>query len=206
MAFFTVLLIEAVSFYVILTENKPSASADVVVVFHGDMERIEEGYRLVNKGASPLLIISPATETTLKNYDARYGHAGGWRHLAETRAETTFQNALLTGRLIRNHHFKNVILVTDAWHMPRSYLLIRMMLAGSRVKVMPVETPGTAYPRSPLKWRLRKIKHIYNEMVEFWGSISELALYKVRGELPKQGLKEKAWVKGLREVLLVDIS
>jgi uncharacterized SAM-binding protein YcdF (DUF218 family) len=200
-----VLALEVACFYGILVSDKPLSSADVVVVFHGTPDRVKEGYRLVNERAASLLVISPSNEVTRNRYNTMYGQSGHWRHLLETRAETTFQNALMTARLVREQQLKSVVLVTDACHTPRSYLLLRMMLLGSKVTILPAQTPNTSYPKSPLKWCSRQWKQLYNELVEFWGSVAELAIYKAQGELPERGLKERAWVKALRRALLVEI-
>lgn len=201
-----VLLIEAIVFYGFLTGEETIATADAVVVFHGGPGRVEEGYRLVNDGVAPFLVISPAKLTTLNRYDSIYGRNVPWRHIVETKAATTFQNALLAARLIRKNRLQKVILVTNAWHMPRSYLLICMAFTGSEVEILPVCPPKAAYAQSPLKWTSRQWKQIYNEMVQFWGSVSELIMYRIRGELPDSGLKEPAWVVALRRMVLVKVN
>lgn len=201
-----VLLIESVVFYGLLVGEEPIAVADAVVVFHGGPGRVEEGYRLVNERIAPFLVISPITDTIRDRYDSMYGRNVPWRHIVETKAETTFQNALLTARLIRKNRLKKVILVTNAWHMPRSYLLLRMVFVGSEVQILPVCPPKTAYAQSPLKWTLRQWKQVYNEMIEFWGSVSELIMYKVSGQLPERGVKEHAWVMALRRMVLIKVK
>lgn len=40
--------------------------------------------------------------------------------IAEKRSATTYQNALFTAALLRENGFKSPLLVTHAWHMPRS--------------------------------------------------------------------------------------
>ncbi len=200
------LSLEIVCYHTLLTRESSLTSADAVVVFHGAKERVEEGYRLVNGGDAPLLVVSPATDKTRERYDAVYGHTGRWEHLVEARATTTFQNALLTARLVREHGLKKILLVTDGCHMPRSYLLLRMMLMDYKVEILPVRTPGTAYAGFPFEWTSRQWKKIYNESVEFWGSLTEMVMYKVRGDLPEKGLKDRGWVQFLRGVLLVEVD
>ncbi len=201
----TVFLIEAGIYYRILKLKKPPPPVDAVVVFNGAPARNKEGYRLVNDGMAPILIVSPANAATQKKYDSAYGYTGKWQHLTEDRADTTFQNALLTGRLIKQHRFQKIILVTDSWHMPRSYLLLRMMLIGSDVEIIPNKIGTESYDGSPIKWETKVKKQIYNELVELWGSIFEMGLYFAQGKLPEKSLKERAWVKTLRNVLLAEV-
>ena len=69
--------------------------------------------------------------------------------------------------------------------MPRSYLLLKAMIGGSEViQPHPIATGNvdqTNWYRHRTGWKM-----VYNEMVEFWGSLIELARYKVSGELPEQ--------------------
>lgn len=200
------LLAEAVFFYSVLTAERGIEPADLVVVFHGTADRNKKGYRLVNEGIAPLLMVSPADSGTRDRYDKKYARAGGWRHLVENRADTTFQNALLAGRLIREHNLKKVILVTDSWHMPRSYFLLQMMLIGSKVQISICSVDPGPLPKSPARWSGRQCKLVYNEAVELWGSMAEFVDYSFRGRLPEKSPKGSRFVEFLRSVLLFEVT
>ncbi len=58
------------------------------------------------------------------------------RVIAETRSATTYQNALFSSALLREHGFKHPVLVTHAWHMPRSVGAFKAL----NVKVLPAPT------------------------------------------------------------------
>ncbi|MDX9787078.1 MAG: YdcF family protein [Desulfobacterales bacterium] len=201
-----VLLSEAVYFYAVLTAKRTVEAANAVVVFHGAAERNKLGYQLANDGIAPYLIISPATEKVRKKYDKQYSRCGDWRHLVEDRAETTFQNALLTRRLIRDHGLKKIVLVTDAYHMPRSYGLLRLLMIGAGVTIISCDTGSNLYAGNISTWSVKQVKRVYNEMVEFWGSMAEGVVYLFRGELPARNAKAHPVVGILRSLLLFDVD
>ena len=200
------ILIEVVYYYAILTSEWKSEKADAIVVFHGSPIRNQKGYELANGGFAPLLMVSPADKKKRTLYDQKYTRTGAWEHLPEERADTTFQNALLTGRLIRQHQFKRITLVTDTWHMPRSYFFLKMALVGSGVTILPCNANGKPFTHSIVSWPISQKKRMYNEMVELWGGIAEYVSFKLRGKLPERSMKEHRLVKFLRSALLFEIT
>ena len=203
----TVLGVEAVVFYQLLTAPDKVAPADVIAVFLGAERRIRKGYALAEDGLAPFLILSPADASRLRALDRKYAtQEKTYQHLVEARAQTTFQNALLAGRLIRAHGFKTCLLVTDQHHMPRSRLLLRMALAGQGVEIIPVPVDPGEFAPSPLTWTTRQKKQIYNEMIKFWGSLAEMIQYQYTGELPERSLGERPSVSFLRGLLLFDLD
>jgi hypothetical protein len=202
-----VLGVEAVVFYKLLTEPDRVAPADVIAVFLGAEGRIRKGYALAEDGFAPYLILSPADLPRLSALDRRYAtQEKTYQHLVEARAQTTFQNALLAGRLIRAHGLESCLLVTDQHHMPRSRILLRMALAGQGVNIIPVPVDPGAFDPSPLRWTTRQKKQVYNEMIKFWGSLAELVHYQYTGELPERSLGERPSVSFLRGLLLFDLD
>ena len=56
--------------------------------------------------------------------------------IVEDMARNTFENALFSGRVIRDFGWRDVVIVTDAWHMPRSLYVFRRLglpVSGERV-------------------------------------------------------------------------
>ena len=185
----------------------PPAQADAIVVFMGADRRVPKGYELAAAGLAPYLILSPAGLAGIKRFDRQYGAADQpFRHLVEDRAATTFQNALLTGRLIRGAGMESCLLVTDLYHMPRSLLLLKLTLAGQAVAITPAPVDPGDFARSPLRWTSRQKKVVYNEMIKFWGSLGEMAHYRASGTLPEPSLDEGEIVAFLRAILLFDLD
>jgi uncharacterized SAM-binding protein YcdF (DUF218 family) len=86
----------------------------------------------------------------------------------------TFEDALSTSRMILENDFKKVILVTSDYHMFRSWIILKLLLAGNGVEVQrfPVPRPTKNFPG--LLFR--------KEVPKFWISLAELAYYKATGE------------------------
>lgn len=67
----------------------------------------------------------------------------------EDRARNTFENAVFTGRILRERGWQRLLIVTDAWHLPRALYVFRRL-------GLPVSGAGVPHPAgvSPLA-RLR---------------------------------------------------
>jgi uncharacterized SAM-binding protein YcdF (DUF218 family) len=202
-----VLTIEGILFYRILIAPNKVAEADVIVVFMGAGNRVSKGHHLADSGLAPYLILSPATGSRLLGFHQQHGaRTKSYAYLVEDRATTTFQNALLTGRLIKQQGFKSCLLVTDQYHMPRSLLLLKIALVGRGVTIVPAPVDPGSIARSPLEWTTRQKKILYNEMIKFWGSLTELTHYHATGRLPERDLGDGKIVSFLRSVLLFQIE
>ena len=204
--FVVLMAVQGAYWYRTLTAPFEIRQAEAVVVFLGGPGRIRKGYDLANQGMAPLLSLSPATERRIQSLDKRFAGTGKPPvHMVEDRATTTFENALLTGRLIEAHGIRHCLLVTERFHMPRSLLLLRMVLAGKGVRIDPAPVEAKPYAVSPLRWSVREQKRAYNEMIEFWGSLVEVINYKATGQLPEPGQAESGIIKYLRNALLLEI-
>jgi hypothetical protein len=200
-----VLIVESGWFYFVLQKVPESETADLIVVFGGAHARIAKGYGLANLELAPFMIVSPASAEGLKRFDKTYRLKSKYRYLIENRAETTFQNALLVAELVRGHEARSAILVTDDYHMPRSWFLLKLMLMGSGVAVRPWQVKVGRFSRNPLAWPCLLKKRVYNEMVELWGSVTEMVHYSVSGRLPEKRLKSNKAISRVRSILLFDI-
>jgi len=150
-------------------------------------------------------MVSPADTKKLKTYDEKNGLPKGVRHLVEDKARTTFENAVYTKKIILEQQFDSVILVTSFYHMPRSYFLLCMVLAGSNVRV---QTCGVDVSGANLKSMMKTAKGkrlLFNEMAKFWVSNLELLSYAVWRKLPEQNIRESWVIKWLRPVVLFGV-
>jgi uncharacterized SAM-binding protein YcdF (DUF218 family) len=169
--------IEIIYFVSILAQKNHDQSTDAVVVFTGGAGRIQRGYELLKDGVSNLLIVSAATKAQLKTFDKAYQFPEGATHLVEDRAETTFQNALFVGNVIQEKGLKSATLVTSWYHMPRSYLLMRMVLLNSGIEVHQHVAESDGNTRFTLK--ADSVRFMIYEIGKLWGSLAEFALYKI---------------------------
>lgn len=193
-------LLEGLYFRSILRNDDRVEKADVIVVFGGESGRVSAGCKLIKSGYAPNLIISPADDRRLLRYRKKYGLPPEANVINEELARTTFENALYCSKLIKQNQFKSVILVTSNYHMPRSYLLMKILLTGSGAKITfsPVES-------SLYRSKAKKYKIVYNEMIRTWGSLFEMIWCNVHGQVPEMPLKSHKSVRWLKSVFLFDM-
>ena len=195
-----VAVVEGMYFGWVLHLEKDGRQSDAVIVFRGSNKRIKTGYGLANKGVAPFLVVSQSSERDVGIWNDKYGLDENVSQTAVPQAATTFQDALYTSRIIAEHDFDTVTLVTSDYHMPRSLALMRLMLAGQGVKVRVYPVSG----EDASHWVLLKL--VYNEMVEFWGSLYELGYWRATGGVAGEPGAENAVARFLREVILVDVQ
>jgi uncharacterized SAM-binding protein YcdF (DUF218 family) len=167
-------VIEAGYFYWMFDHQDPLKKADLIVVFAGDDGRIDEGYSLAKSGLGDNLAVSPASLESLKLYGSKYGKVEPDKIILENKARTTFENAYYARKIIENHRFKSVILVTSTYHIPRSYALLKIALAGTGTKI---QIHGVGDPKPDRSILLR-------EMIKLWASFGEFLYSTIAGGLP----------------------
>ncbi len=146
--------------------------ADLIAVFPGDAGRIEAGVNLAARGAAPNLLVggmSPV-KSEVKALAARYpDFPADFRLINPATCHDTVQDALATREQIRRHGFTSVILVTSDYHMLRSWVLLKLSLAGTGVRVERFAVPSLNAASTQ-----RSAYLLGAEMVKFWGSLVEL--------------------------------
>lgn len=108
------------------------------------VRRVEHGAELLKAGAVGHLLMSGGptspggTEAAVMRDLALAAGAGGELITLERRAQNTIQNALFCRALLRRHNWRRVLVVTDAFHVPRSrYIFARLGLAVTVIGVRP---------------------------------------------------------------------
>ncbi len=163
----------------IALETRPPAPRtgqvfDLVAVFGGTDDRVRSGLAWCRLGGGRAFVLSDAGPDELEDFFNAYGRPGHARVIPEPYARTTDENARLSGRIARREGFRNVLLVTSWYHIPRSYLLLRLELAGSgiRVATLSAEAPPRGFLRERIFWL---------EYLKFWGSLARWAKSCLRG-------------------------
>lgn len=183
----TFVILGEFAFFLKMADPDPALQkADLIVVFTGEDGRVEQGFRLAGQGYSSRLVVSSATPRRVKYYLNKTGGNTNFKTIIEDKSRTTFENALFTWKIIAQHGIRSVILVTSWDHMPRSYLLLKILSLGSGLQIQCCGVPTGPvnegnWRRSALGW-----KRAHNEMIEFWGSLYEFAQYSIRGSLPEE--------------------
>jgi uncharacterized SAM-binding protein YcdF (DUF218 family) len=200
LALFCVFILEASYFSYILALKNSDVPSDAILIFTGSEKRIETGYELANLGLAPCIVLSSATDVFRRYCDKQYALKDSVTHIPEDHATNTFENALYTSRIIKAHQFKNIILVTSDYHMPRSLALLRL-LADKDVRIHIHAVHGAA---NAAVVNTILLKLVYNEMVEFWGSLFEYVSYQIAGAPAEKPMKKSALSLYLRSLVLLD--
>lgn len=173
-------------------------AADAVIVFDGAENRIIEGVRVVSKGMAPVLVISPASETQVKDHQRILGLVDTLRIIPEPNARTTYENAYYSADIIRQQGFDSIILVTSDYHMPRALILLRLMTIGRNLSIQRSPAPFLYTD----KWQ--REKKLYNEMVQLWGSLWEMACHQISGKPVSHRTRNSMFFTFLEKILLVE--
>ena len=165
-------------------EAAPSCEkADLIMVFPGTPRRIAAGFQLARAGAASKLAISGVGLKGLEAQTARLGTPAGVALVASAKSRSTFEDVFNTRTLVREHGVRSLLLVTSAWHVPRSSFLLNCFLLGSgvTVRVVPVENPRINSGTNDA--RKLQAKLAFNEGVKCWGSTAEMTWAMLTGTL-----------------------
>jgi uncharacterized SAM-binding protein YcdF (DUF218 family) len=95
--------------------------------------RTEHGVAVLNERGAAYLVVSggvtgppPAEAEVMRGLALELG-VPDERVVVEDRAVNTFENAVYTGRIIRERGWRQVVLVTDSFHMPRALYVFRRL-------------------------------------------------------------------------------
>jgi uncharacterized SAM-binding protein YcdF (DUF218 family) len=197
---------QTIYFFKISSYDSTLEKADLIVVFSGESKRVDVGLQLAKVGYAGCVTVAGAGERNLKPFIKKNKVTGDIRLIISDSCRTTFEDAVSTRDVVKKSNFKSIILVTSSYHLPRAYFLLRMLLLGENVKmqiygVRPTDVKGADGRTGALMPRL-----IYNEMLQFWGSIGEMLSYKVTGELPVQDSARLKAMKFLKKRVLFDVQ
>jgi len=170
--------IEGAYVYWVTRADQMLAPADMLVVFPGKPERVRAGYELARAGYGAALAIPGRSSDLLQAYGRIFEIDESFSFIPLGRSRTTFEDALLAGRVVRARSCRSVILVTSSYHMARAYLLLRMVLMGSGVDIQRYAvSDGMGVDAVSCSRRF------FNEMVKMWAACGEAVWYGVSGRL-----------------------
>ncbi|HEY8382154.1 MAG TPA: YdcF family protein [Microvirga sp.] len=127
-------------------ERRPAARTDGIVALTGGSQRIGDAIDLLAQGYANRLLISGVNERTSREEIERLNP--GQRRLFECcvdldyRARNTIGNAIETRRWTERNRFRSVIVVTSAYHMPRTLVELDHALPDLRKVPYPVVSPA----------------------------------------------------------------
>lgn len=135
------------------TPPEPPQSQAIVALTGGSLDRLSTGVRLLEEQRGERLLISGVnaivTDAELFDLlDVDPALAACCVDLGRD-ADDTLGNAAETASWAREHHYRRIILVTDDYHMPRSYAELSIALPEAEIHPYPVRTRYT----DPSVWR-----------------------------------------------------
>ena len=134
-------------------EEPPQAQA-IVALTGGSLERLSTGVRLLEEKKGERLLIS-GVNRVVTDQELLGEALNVNEELARCcidlgrAAEDTLGNAAETAAWAREHRFREIILVTDDYHMPRSLTELSLAMPEAEIHPYPVRTRWT----DPVLWR-----------------------------------------------------
>ena len=206
LVFIGMVVAQGVFFCKVIMDFKTIVPADLVIAFEGNDKRVYAAYHLMDFSYAPILVISPASLDKIKEYDRKYQPRMNFERILEKKAKTTFENAFYTKEIIKEKRYNNVILVTSWDHLPRSYLLLKMMLIGTDVRIQVYGVPTGELDRTNWFKYADGWKMVYNEMAETYGSLVQMVDYFIDGKTSGMESKKSAFWGGIKKALLFEID
>jgi uncharacterized SAM-binding protein YcdF (DUF218 family) len=121
-------------------------AADAVVVLTGGENRVARAVELIAQGKGQRLLISGVNDHTSAAAIAKAIDENQDLFTCcidiDRRARNTIGNAVEIARWVRVHHYRSLIVVTGAYHMPRALIELRRALPDIELIADPVLTPG----------------------------------------------------------------
>ncbi len=153
-----------------LTEN--IQPADAIVALTGGSTRIAKALELLAMNKGKRLLISGVNENTnaedLKSIHLGYAALFDCCVDMERVAKDTIGNALETSKWMAKLNYKSAIVVTSAYHMPRSLVELRNQLQG--IKLTPYAIPLESINEEGWWQNVDTLRFMLSEYVKYLGS------------------------------------
>jgi hypothetical protein len=119
--------------FLIVTEP-PIVSDAIILLTGGGKERPELAISLYEAGFAPIIIISNALEDGI--YDSVIQQVPLNDVIAEKKADSTYNNAVYTLKIMKEMKFKSAIVVSSDYHMRRVKFDFSDVFAGSGIRLI----------------------------------------------------------------------
>lgn len=167
-----------------LVINEPPKKADAIIVLSGGENRIQKGISLYKEHYAPYIILSNANEDYMEAYIIR-DNIPKHSVLLETKADSTYKNALYTKDIMSKHHMKSAIVVTSNFHTRRTKMNFDKVYkdTGIQFTYVGVDTPGF----NPHSWWINRSGTItvFDEYVKLIGNTFGIEGNESKGPLNK---------------------
>jgi uncharacterized SAM-binding protein YcdF (DUF218 family) len=153
-----------------------AADAEGIVALTGDGDRLGPSVSLLEQGSAMRLLISGVNKMTTKRDLKLLLHGGEHFDCCADlgfAAADTRGNALEAARWTHEHGYKSVVVVTAAYHMPRS--LIEFGAAMPDVKLVPY--PVAAETSAAAGWQ--NLRRLQSEYAKYLASLARVSMSKL---------------------------
>ena len=116
-----------------------NGATDGIAVLTGGKGRINLGLDLLNKNKNLQLIISGVDKKVTRASIIPDNFKNINNITLDKEAESTFQNALAIKKWIEKYKLRKVTVITSYYHMPRSMLLMKLLVSNINFYPYPVE-------------------------------------------------------------------
>lgn len=162
-----------------------SLKADGIVALTGGTFRISEADRLLEAGLGKRLLISGVNQrTTRKEVKKLMPKSAPYFDCCvdiDRKALNTVGNADETGKWVRRHGFRSLIIVTSSYHMPRSLIELRRVMPD--VKLIPYSVRPKNFHLDNWWQYPRSAKLLASEYVKFVAAAGRLAFCRATSGL-----------------------
>ena len=166
-----------------LRMSAPPAHADAIVVFAGGVgesgkagggspERLNEAVELYRAGYAPYLVLSSGYVYSFKEADQMrdLAIAQGVPASAialELRSTNTYQNVTFVNEILRDHHWRSILLVSSPYHMRRATMVWHKL--APEITVTPTPPPRSQFYDHTRGATLEQVRGILSEYFAILG-------------------------------------
>ena len=120
-----------------LVVSVPLEKADALIVLGGEpLARPQEAARLYNRGVSPVIYVTGEGDSSRNRQVLMSSGVPSSAILLETKATTTFENAMMLKPLLEKAHITSALIVTSPFHSRRALATFRKLIPGVRFGVV----------------------------------------------------------------------
>lgn len=136
--------------------------------------RLGFGYQLYRQGRAPIIVLSSDRTGAASMAASLETHGIPATSLRiDSRANTTYENAFYTSRLLRQDHLQRVLLVTSPYHMPRALAAFRKQgidtIPAPTQPISPISTVESQWlPRRRSQYLAQRYLHEYVGFLTYW--------------------------------------
>ena len=118
----------------LIVNDQPIQSEAIILLTGGGIERHQKAVSLYKDGFAPLIIVSNALEDGIYESVIQLG-VPRKDVIKETKADSTYSNALYTLAIMKEHNLKSAIIVSSDYHMRRVKINFKSVFSNSGIRL-----------------------------------------------------------------------